>query len=103
MDMLVKDYKIKQLDVLDDNFTLDVERVETIFDRIIERKYDLVINLQNGIRADRITPKLVKKMREAGVYKVGIGIESGDEGVQNFIKKSLDLKAVSEVIKWFRA
>lgn len=103
IDLLVKKYGVKQLDVLDDNFTLDIERAEKIIDIIIERKYNILINLQNGVRADRLTYNLVKKMKKAGVFKVGIGIESGDKEVQKFIRKFLDLKKVIRAIKWFRS
>ncbi|MBU1135672.1 MAG: radical SAM protein [Nanoarchaeota archaeon] len=102
IEMLVNDYGVKQIDILDDNFTLIMENAEKVLDMIIERKIDIKINLQNGVRADRLTKNLVKKMKRAGVFKVGIGIESGDEKILNVIKKSLDLKKVNQAIRWFR-
>jgi anaerobic magnesium-protoporphyrin IX monomethyl ester cyclase len=103
IDLLVKKHSIRQLDILDDNFTLDVKRADNILGMIIKNNYPILINLQNGIRADRLTKKLVVRMRKAGVFKVGIGIESGDERVQKWIKKSLDLKDVVKSIGWFRS
>lgn len=99
---LIKNFGIKQIDILDDNFTFDMERAEKILDLIIEKKLKIFINIQNGVRADKINRTLVQKMKKAGVYKTGIGIESGDTGVLLSIKKGLDLKKVEEALKLFR-
>ena len=102
IELLVGRYNVKQIDILDDNFTLYMPRAEKIFDEVIKRNIHVLFNFQNGIRADRITPKLVHKMKLAGVYKAGIGIESGDPAIQKIIKKSLDLKTVMKASKLLR-
>lgn len=102
IDILINKYGVKQLDVLDDNFTLDIKRAEKILDMIIERNYNLLINLQNGVRADLLTENLVKKMKKAGVFKVGIGIESANKRTLKEIKKSLNLDKAAQSIRWFR-
>lgn len=102
VDMLVQKYGVKQIDIIDDNFSYDIERADKILNMIIERKYGIAINFQNGIRADSLTRELVHKMKLAGVYKVGIGIESANEKVRRSIKKGLDIKAVEQAIQWFR-
>lgn len=102
IELLVRDFKIKQIDILDDNFTLNIPRAEKILDLIIEKKFNIVINLQNGVRADRVTLPLVKKMRKAGVFKVGIGVESGNREVLKKIVKGLDLEKVKIANAWFK-
>jgi anaerobic magnesium-protoporphyrin IX monomethyl ester cyclase len=102
IDMLVKKYGVKQIDIIDDNFSEDVPRAEKIIDLIISRDYNLAINFQNGLRADRLTKKLVHKMKLAGVYKTGIGIESANAGIRNKIKKGLNIKCVEQAIQWCR-
>lgn len=102
IELLVGRYKVKQIDILDDNFTLYLPRAEKIFDEILKRKIKVLFNFQNGIRADRLTPQLVKKMKQAGVYKVGIGVESGDREIQKIIKKSLKLSRVVRATKMLR-
>lgn len=102
IELLVRKFKIKQIDILDDNFTLNVPRAEKILDLIIDKKFDIVINLQNGVRADRVTLPLVKKMKKAGVFKVGIGVESGNRGVLKKIVKGLDLEKVTIANAWFK-
>lgn len=102
IELLVGRYKVKQIDILDDNFTLYVARAEKIFGEVIKRGIKVLFNFQNGIRADRLTPRLVKLMKRAGVYKTGIGIESGDSRIQKIIKKSLSLARVKSAIKMLR-
>jgi radical SAM superfamily enzyme YgiQ (UPF0313 family) len=102
IDMLKKQYKVRQIDLVDDNFSLDIPRAEKILDMIIDRKYKIAISLPNGVRADRLTPQLVRKMKMAGVYRIGLGIESGDEMILKKVDKGLKLRHVTEAIKMFR-
>ena len=102
IELLSKEYGVKQIDVLDDNFTLSFNRAHEILDKIIEKKLDVLITFPNGLRADRLNEELIKKMKKAGVYRTGIGIETGDEEVMKNIKKSLDLDKVRASIKLLR-
>jgi len=96
--LLVNNYGVKEIEILDDNFTLDINRANTILDMIIEKEFKILISFENGIRADRLTPELIKKMKKAGVYKVGIGVESGSPRILEKIRKSLDLDKVKESV-----
>lgn len=102
IDMLVKKYGVKQIDIIDDNFSEDIPRAEKIIELIIDRNYNIAINFQNGLRADRLTKELVHKMKLAGVYKVGIGIESANTTIRKKVKKGLDIRCVENVLQWFR-
>lgn len=101
IDWLINLYHIKQIDILDDNVTMDIERAKELFLRL--KPYKLDINLQNGIRADRCDFELLKIMKESGVYKLSIGVESGDLDIQRTIKKHLQLERVLEVTQWAKS
>ncbi len=96
IDLLVNRYKVRQIDILDDNFAVDRRRVERLCDLLIERNYKICINLQLGIRADKVDEGLLRKMRRAGVFKLAFGVETGNELVLREIKKQLDLDEVLE-------
>lgn len=102
IDLLVNKYGIRQIDILDDNFTLERVRVERLLDLIISRNYKICINLQSGIRADKVDEELIKKMKKAGVFKVAFGVESGNKAILKEIKKDLDLNKVLEVSRLAR-
>lgn len=99
IDLLVNNYGVKQIDILDDNFTLDKERTKKILDLIISRKYDLCINLQSGVRTEGIDKAVINKMKKAKIFKIPFGVESGDENILNIIRKQLDLKRVIKCTK----
>lgn len=99
IEYLVKQYGIRQLDVLDDNFAFDTKRMHEILDGIIERKYDLAINMQTGIRTELLDVTLLDKMKKAGVYKLAFGIESADKEVLKTCHKQIDLDKVSDVVR----
>ena len=101
IELLISKYGIKQLDILDDNFTFDMRRAEEILDLILERKFNIRINLQNGMRVDNLNPSIVKKMKKAGVFKVGIGCESADIPTLKEIKKGVDLAKIRQAVQWF--
>jgi len=96
IDFLVDRYRIRQVDILDDNFMQKRSRVEEILDGLIERNYGLSINLQSGIRAEHLDEKILKKMKRAGFYKIAFGIESADHKVLKIINKQLDLEKVKQ-------
>jgi len=93
---------VKDFDFVDDNFTLIMKRVERFCDLMIEKGLNKKMSWRcaNGIRVDRITPELLKKMKNAGCYMVSLGIESGNEEVLRKMKKSINLEKVRTAVKW---
>lgn len=89
---LIDNYGVRQIDILDDHFTFDKKRAMEILEGIIRSGRRVFINLQNGIRADTVDEELIKTMRRAGVYKIGLGVESADPEIQKRIKKNLDVE-----------
>ncbi len=99
IDFLVKNYGIRQIDILDDNFALNKARFVEILNGLIERNYDLALNFQSGIRAENVDEAILVKMKKAGVYKLAFGIESADENVLKINKKGLNLEKIEDVVK----
>jgi len=93
---------VKDWDFVDDNFTLLNDRVDKFCDLMIEKGLNKEMSWRcaNGIRVDKITPELLKKMKEAGCYMVSLGIESGNEQILNNMKKNIDLQKVEQAVKW---
>lgn len=102
IDLLVTKFGVKQIDILDDNFTLEFNRAIKILDTIIEKNWGISIQFPNGVRADRLSEEIVHKMKLAGVYKVGVGIESGDQNVLNKAKKGLKIEQSRKAVSLFR-
>ena len=95
----INKYHSTSFTVVDDNFTLNLKRVENICNRLISNRINLPWNSQNGIRADRINNYIAQKMKDSGCYYVWIGIESADEMVFNAINKGERLEDIKTGIK----
>jgi anaerobic magnesium-protoporphyrin IX monomethyl ester cyclase len=99
LEQVISAYGIKQVDFLDDNMTLDKKRMEKICDLIIERGLKFEWFTPNGVRADTLDEKLLRKMKRSGCKKIRVAPESGVQRVVNeVIGKNLDLKSVERAV-----
>ncbi|MBN1357468.1 radical SAM protein [Candidatus Bathyarchaeota archaeon] len=99
LEHVITAYGVKQVDFLDDNMTLDRERIERICDLIVERGLQFEWFTPNGVRADTLDEKLLRKMKKAGCKKIRVAPESGVQRVvDEIIGKNLDLKSVERAV-----
>ena len=91
---LVDEYGVRQIDILDDNFSLNRDRARVILGKLAAFPKQLSVNLVSGIRADHVTPELARLLKRAGVYATTIGIESGDQGILDGVGKGSRLKNI---------
>ena len=82
----------------DDNFTLIPSRAEKICDLIVEKGLKIEWELRNGIRIDKVTEPLLRKMKDAGCIYVGYGVESVHQDVLDNIKKELKVEKIKDAI-----
>jgi radical SAM superfamily enzyme YgiQ (UPF0313 family) len=99
MEFLVKNYGVKEIDIVDDLFNFNLERAEKICDLLIERKLNIHLRCSNGVRVDKITESLLEKMKKAGWYYLAFGIESGSQDVLNKIPKNITLEQVRTAVR----
>ena len=92
-----------KIDINDDCFTLDLNRAEKICDLIIKNHLTLKIQLYNGIRVDRVSRKLLSKLKQAGCIFIAYGCESGSQKVIDSIGKNIKLEQVVQAINWTNA
>ena len=90
----LKSLGVREVQILDDNFTFYEDHAYEICDTMVKEKLGLFWSLPNGIRADKVNLSLLKKMREAGCYYFGIGIETGSARLLKLMSKQLDLDSV---------
>ena len=96
--MLIKDYKVRQIFLEDDNFTLVKAHAIEMCKELISRKVEIPWACPNGIRIDKVDDELLCWMRKAGCYLLGFGIESGNQEILDRAHKQLNLKYIREVI-----
>lgn len=98
IDFLVSQYHIKEINIYDDCFNFDIKRAEKIMDLIAKRGYKLYIRFNNGIRADKITKRLLIKMKRAGTNFIAFGIESGNQKILESIPKGESLQDIRRAV-----
>jgi anaerobic magnesium-protoporphyrin IX monomethyl ester cyclase len=94
-----ENYQISLFEIMDDNFTLDIERAKKICRLIVKKKLNLNWWCHNGLRADRLDQELLNLMKKAGCTSIALGIESGDESVFNNINKGEKLSDIVKAVK----
>ena len=85
IDLLVRQYNVKNIKILDELFVLKESRVLEFCDLIIERGYDL--NIWAYARVDTVNEKLLKRIKQAGINWLCYGIESGSKVVRDGVHK----------------
>ncbi|MEW5946520.1 MAG: radical SAM protein [bacterium] len=88
----VEKYGVRELHIVDDDFTCDVERVKEICRAIISRGLNKKILLAkpNAIRPDRGDREMFDLMKMAGFYFTAIAVESADPEVAKKLGRNTD-------------
>ena len=92
-------YGSKAVWFYDDTFNVSKKRMYELCDQLIER--DLKVNWFCEVRIDLLDEKLLNRMREAGLYYMGFGVESGSERIRReVILKKFDRDQARRVLQW---
>jgi radical SAM superfamily enzyme YgiQ (UPF0313 family) len=94
------DYGFKEIYIADDGFTTDMDRAKKICDLLIKKGVHIGWSTFNGVRADRLDLELLEKMKEAGCYRIYLGIESGSQKILDRIKKGININQVEDAVNW---
>ncbi|MFH1607952.1 MAG: radical SAM protein [archaeon] len=95
---LKEKYNIDEIQITDDNFTLNKNRAMEILDAI--KDFGLHLCAPQGLAAWALDNELLEKMKEAGFYQLTFAVESGNQRVLNeIVKKPLDLAKVKPLVK----
>jgi anaerobic magnesium-protoporphyrin IX monomethyl ester cyclase len=89
------------LQIMDDLFTYDRERVFTICEKF--KPLSVEWELPNGTRVDHIDHKMVTVMAASGCTRILYGIESGVTHVLKAIRKNITLEQIKHAIKTTRS
>ena len=79
LEHLKREYGVGEFNIVDDTASLDQKRWLDICNEIIDRKLDIKWTTPNGIAHWTLNEPILKKMKDAGCYRVTFGIESGNQ------------------------
>jgi len=99
LEHLKRVYNIKEIHFEDDNLTLNKKRMISICEKMTQNNLQLRWTTPNGVSINHLDEALIIKMKQAGCYRVFIGVESGSQRVlDSIIKKDLSLEKAEEII-----
>jgi len=88
--MLHNEYGIREIEFLDDTFTLNKKRAILIAENI--KKEGMDIRWTASSRVNTFSKEVAKSMKKGGCHTVYFGIESGSQKTLNFIGKGITLQ-----------
>jgi len=94
----LKSRGIVGLELYDDIFNLDPDRMRVILEGMIRRNLQMTLSFPNGVRGDILTREDIKLLKRAGTLYISIAVESASPRIQGVMKKYLDLDKVRETI-----
>ncbi len=102
IDILVKQYGVKNIKIADEMFVLNNKHVTEICDLLIERGYDL--NLWAYARVDTAKdPMLLKKLKQAGFHWLVLGIEAANPQTRKDVDKNFKQQDIFDSVRHIQA
>src|SRR3989338_7952406 len=98
MKLLVNKYNVKEIQFLDDCFSVNKNKVMEICSGILEEGIKVNWQCPNGLRVDTIDEEVLQIMKKAGCYHFSVGIESTNPDILKKMKKNITLELVEEKI-----
>lgn len=95
---VVEQYKPNNIELYDDTFTLNKERVKEFCD-----KFPKEINLPFMVnaRVNAVDKEIFEMLKKAGCTRVSIGVESGDSYIRNkVLKRNMTDEQIADTFKW---
>lgn len=89
-------YGIQEFLFWEEVFTLDKKFVLELCNEIIKK--GLNIKWAATTRVDTINEEVISKMKEAGCYLIGLGIESGDQKILDTAQKGQTIKDIKKAV-----
>ena len=87
----VRTYKVKEIEIFDDIFNCDPNRVVAFAEEIARRNLKLRLAFPNALRCDILTTETVEALASAGICYAACALESGSPRIQKAMGKRLNI------------
>lgn len=92
-------YGVREIHIEDDNFTGQKEFVLAFCEALRRKVPGISWACPNGVRLDLLDREMLRAMKEAGLYFLSVGVESGSNRVLRLMKKSLTVERIEEKVR----
>ncbi len=93
----------REIHIWEAGFATDLDHAKEVCEEIVRRDLKFPWNVYNGLRISRLDAELFRNLKQAGCYRVSLGIESGSQEILDRVKKNINLDQVREAVALARA
>ncbi len=97
IELLYKEYNIKEIAFVDDTFTINPQRIRDLFTILNKRQIYFPWTCMS--RINTVNADVLRYMKEQGCWHISFGIESGNSEILKLIKKNISLHSTRIVIE----
>jgi len=97
--MLYDDYGIREIHIVDDNFTMDLPYAKAVLQGIIDMNLGISLAMPNGVRMDWLDDEILVLMKKAGMYMVTVAIENGNDRVLKLMRKGTTVAKIRRCVE----
>lgn len=97
--MLVNKYKQTHINFVDDNFTVNKQRIIELCEEMIKKEFYKTTTFDCQTRADAVNDEIFKILRKAGFRIVNFGIETASERLMVLLNKKETVRENIEAVK----
>jgi len=97
---LIRSYGVEQVDIVDDNFNFDRQRLDDLCALISSREIKVRFSFSTGIRADLLDHDIIDKLVECGLFRINVAIESVSEEMRARLNRRFDWEQTQGVIDY---
>jgi len=98
IESVMRENKIREFHIEDDNFFVDPERVVAICNELIRRSLNISWQCANGLNPEDVPPSAIEPMARSGCYRIALGIESFNDGLLERMGRKSDIGRVRDII-----
>lgn len=96
--LLNRKYRVKEIHVEDDNFTMDKNFVKQFCRKLLEENLNIFWYCSSGLRVDCLNEEILLLMKKSRCYTLTVAIESGSQRILNLMKKNLTLDTIKDSV-----
>ncbi|MFC1606596.1 radical SAM protein [Candidatus Latescibacterota bacterium] len=85
-------HDVRTISFYDDLFIADKKRLREIVGMVRERGIQHQVSFTCSCRANNVTPEIVELLRQMNVVSVGLGLESGNDRILQYLKGSVTVE-----------
>lgn len=102
IELAVERFGACNFDFLDEVFLSRSDFTSRLLQRLIDSGLSQKIKWSGSSRVDLVQPGIVKLAKESGCYRLGLGAESGDDGILSGIGKRITVPQIKKAVKIIR-